>query len=126
MDLLKVEAPADVELKPPNLEQQLDDWTFADSPASTPPTSPRSRSPSSDFDEDTYDRIEDLYAIRDNSPLDIRRAMADDFREGRLETFVGQPQKELPGTKDAYVSYLVTTKVGTRTYPAPVVTTTSA
>jgi hypothetical protein len=39
-------------------------------------------------------------------------AMADDFSEGRLETFVGTPQKELPGTKDAYVSYLVTTKVG--------------
>lgn len=38
--------------------------------------------------------------------------MADDFSEGRLETFVGTPQKELPGTKDAYVSYLVTTKVG--------------
>jgi hypothetical protein len=39
-------------------------------------------------------------------------SMADDFSEGRLETFVGTPQKELPGTKDAYVSYLVTTKVG--------------
>ena len=39
-------------------------------------------------------------------------SMAEDFSEGRLETFVGKPQKELPGTKDAYVSYLVTTKVG--------------
>ena len=38
--------------------------------------------------------------------------MAEDFSEGRLETLVNQPQKELPGTKDAYVSYLVTTKVG--------------
>jgi sorting nexin-4 len=43
----------------------------------------------------------------------LSRNMAADFSEGRLETFVGKPQKELPGTKDAYVSYLVTTKVGT-------------
>lgn len=37
--------------------------------------------------------------------------MAEDFSEGRLETFVGSPQKELAGTQNAYVSYLVTTKV---------------
>jgi hypothetical protein len=37
--------------------------------------------------------------------------MAAEFTEGRLETHVGHPQKELPGTKDAYVSYEVTTKV---------------
>lgn len=35
-----------------------------------------------------------------------------DFSEGSLETLVDTPQKELPGTKDAYVSYLVKTKVG--------------
>ncbi len=38
--------------------------------------------------------------------------MAEEFSEGRLETFVGSPQKELAGTQNAYVSYLVTTKVG--------------
>ena len=37
--------------------------------------------------------------------------MAADFSEGRLETFVGSPQKELAGTQNAYFSYLVTTKV---------------
>lgn len=37
--------------------------------------------------------------------------MAEDFSEGRLETSVGSPQKELAGTQNAYVSYLVTTKV---------------
>lgn len=42
--------------------------------------------------------------------------MADDFSEGRLETFVGKPQKELPGTKDAYVSYLISTEVGLYSY----------
>ncbi|KAF1360410.1 Phox-like protein [Lizonia empirigonia] len=36
--------------------------------------------------------------------------MAEDFSEGRLETSVGSPQKELAGTQNAYVSYLVTTK----------------
>lgn len=35
----------------------------------------------------------------------------EDFSEGRLETIVDKPIKELPGTKDAYVSYNVTTKV---------------
>jgi sorting nexin-4 len=34
-----------------------------------------------------------------------------DFSEGRLECTVSQPQKELDGTKDAYISYLVSTKV---------------
>jgi sorting nexin-4 len=33
-----------------------------------------------------------------------------EFTEGRLECTVDKPQKELDGTKDAYVSYLVTTK----------------
>lgn len=37
--------------------------------------------------------------------------MAAEFTEGRLETTVDSPQKELPGTKDAYVSYQVTTRV---------------
>ncbi|OCK83834.1 Phox-like protein [Lepidopterella palustris CBS 459.81] len=33
-----------------------------------------------------------------------------DFSEGRLECTVDKPQKELDGTKDAYISYLVSTK----------------
>lgn len=34
-----------------------------------------------------------------------------DFNEGRLECTVDKPQKENDGTKDAYISYLVTTRV---------------
>ncbi|KAF9736016.1 intercellular trafficking and secretion [Paraphaeosphaeria minitans] len=45
--------------------------------------------------------------------------MAADFSEGRLETFVDTPQKELPGTKDAYVSYLVTTKSDFQSFQRP-------
>lgn len=38
--------------------------------------------------------------------------MADqDFSEGMLECTVDKPQKENDGTKDAYISYLVTTRV---------------
>ncbi|KAF2831155.1 Phox-like protein [Ophiobolus disseminans] len=36
--------------------------------------------------------------------------MADDFSEGKLETVVDSPQKELSGTQNQYVSYQVTTK----------------
>ncbi|KAF2203760.1 hypothetical protein GQ43DRAFT_454242 [Delitschia confertaspora ATCC 74209] len=39
-----------------------------------------------------------------------------DFIEGRLECTVDQPQKELDGTKDAYVSYLVSTKSDYKTF----------
>jgi sorting nexin-4 len=47
-------------------------------------------------------------------PLSIRRrAMAEDFSEGKLETLVDSPQKENAGTQTQYVSYQVTTKVGT-------------
>ncbi|KAF2118361.1 hypothetical protein BDV96DRAFT_488309 [Lophiotrema nucula] len=45
--------------------------------------------------------------------------MAADFSEGRLETIVGSPQKELSGTKDAYVSYLVTTKSDYQSFQRP-------
>lgn len=41
-------------------------------------------------------------------------AAMEDFSEGRLETTVDTPVKELPGTKDSYVSYLVSTKVSFR------------
>lgn len=71
------------------------------------------------LDEPDYDRLSDLEElkqcclIRPRHPTaPRRRAMATDFSEGRLETFVGSPQKELPGTQNQYVSYLVTTKVG--------------
>lgn len=47
-----------------------------------------------------------------SKPLpDLPVAAMEDFSEGRLETTVDTPVKELPGTKDAYVSYLVSTKV---------------
>jgi len=38
-------------------------------------------------------------------------ASAMDFENGRLETGVSKPQKENEGSKDSFVSYLVTTKV---------------
>lgn len=88
-------------------------------PASTPPTPPPcSATPTSTFEpapEPTYDWVSDVQSLSSNSSVslvDFQLAMAEDFSEGRLETFVSTPQKELPGTKDAYVSYLVTTKVG--------------
>lgn len=50
----------------------------------------------------------DYWAARRRLQVD---SMAADFSEGRLETTVGSPQRELSGTKDQYVSYLVTTDV---------------
>lgn len=47
-----------------------------------------------------------------NLSANCTRAMAADFSEGRLETSVGSPLKELSGTQNQYVSYQVTTKVG--------------
>ena len=35
----------------------------------------------------------------------------EEFTEGKLECTVSSPQKENEGTKDVYISYLVTTKV---------------
>ena len=73
-----------------------------------------------DFDHisDSEELVEDyLYSTGD--PLAVRRrAMAADFSEGRLETFVGSPMKELAGTQNQYVSYQVTTKVSKRLLPA--------
>jgi sorting nexin-4 len=98
----------------------------------TPPSSPSTASTHSTFDglqdepldgslhESDYDQISDreeleqdrLISIRD--PTTIRRlAMAADFSEGRLDTTVGSPQIENKGTPTQYVSYLITTKVGT-------------
>ena len=91
----------------------------------TPPSCPTQPTPASPpyqfddlLDDPEYDRISDFDELEDSRLIHIRdpqavrrRAMAADFSEGRLETFVGSPQKELPGTPNQYVSYLVTTKV---------------
>jgi sorting nexin-4 len=80
-------------------------------------------SPRGQFDDlldgPDYDRLSDLDELEESrliharDPSALRRhAMGGDFAEGRLETFVGSPQKELAGTQNQYVSYLVTTKVG--------------
>lgn len=102
----------------------------AESPSSTdvsPPGSPprQSQSPQPQFtdilDDPEFDRvsdrkeIEEEYQCFNGHPEAIRgRAMAADFSEGRLETLVGSPLKELAGTQNQYVSYLVTTKVRTQ------------
>jgi hypothetical protein len=65
----------------------------------------------SEHSDDWSDVGQDAHTIQDTPPTLNARAMAEDFSEGRLETFVGSPQKELAGTQNAYVSYLVTTKV---------------
>ncbi|KAH9873583.1 hypothetical protein IAQ61_004207 [Plenodomus lingam] len=91
------------------------------SPSTTTPTNSNPQ-PFEDLLEDPeYDQLSD----RDELEANLRdliqdlatvrsRAMAADFSEGRLETFVGSPQKELAGTQNQYVSYQVTTKVGPR------------
>lgn len=83
------------------------------SPTATPPDSPTAS-------DDEYDILQSLRENSDFRDEGVivdsihlpRGQMAADFSEGRLETIVGKPQKELAGTKDAYVSFLVTTKVG--------------
>jgi hypothetical protein len=89
--------------------------------ASTPPDSSLTQEPAnfeiifdesaSEHSDDWSDVAQDLHTIRQTPSALDARAMAEDFSEGRLETFVGSPQKELAGTQNAYVSYLVTTKV---------------
>lgn len=91
-------------------------------PASTPQSSPAPAAPLEDIlDDPEFDQISDHehiledYAVWRRDPAAVRRrAMAEDFREGHLETFVDSPQKELAGTQNQYVSYQVTTKVGAR------------
>jgi sorting nexin-4 len=86
-------------------------------------TRPQPASPLHPFDnlidDPEYDQISDIDELEQSRLLYIRdpravrkHAMAADFSEGRLETFVGSPQKELAGTQNQYVSYQVTTKVG--------------
>jgi hypothetical protein len=77
--------------------------------------------------DDWSDVEHDSHIARAAWPAPNAPAMAEDFSEGRygfrlpsstpnadktsLETLVGSPQKELAGTQNAFVSYLVTTKV---------------
>lgn len=65
----------------------------------------------SEHSDDWSDVAQDPHTIQDIPSALTARTMAEDFSEGRLETLVGSPQKELAGTQNAYVSYLVTTKV---------------
>lgn len=71
------------------------------------------------LDDPEYDQISDRDDIVEGEacyrrePTTVRRrAMAEDFSEGKLETIVDSPQKENAGTQTQYVSYQITTKVG--------------
>lgn len=89
----------------------------------TPPTQTTSELLLEDvLDDPEYDQISDRAEVEEEEacwrrdPLALRRrAMAEDFSEGKLETVVDSPQKENAGTQTQYVSYQVTTKVGRRT-----------
>jgi len=109
---------------------QSDDADDADTSDVTPAHTPASTPTSTAIDrlhtepDSEYDALDDLNEFKHLGPLLTFTpahapplSMAADFSEGRLETIVGTPQKELPGTKDAYVSYLVTTKVGFLPFP---------
>ncbi|KAF2270688.1 hypothetical protein CC78DRAFT_139059 [Lojkania enalia] len=92
------------------------------SPDSTPPTT---LAPDI-LDDLEYDTLEDFASPTAQSAFlasgllrDLFVGMAADFTEGRLETTVSHPQKELSGTKDAYVSYLVTTKSDFQSFQRP-------
>ena len=93
---------------------------------STPPTPTISVLQLDDvLDDPEFDQISDREEIIKEEacwrgdPLALRRrAMAEDFSEGRLETVVDSPQKENAGTQTQYVSYQITTKVGTRASPS--------
>ncbi|KAF1840537.1 uncharacterized protein K460DRAFT_381313 [Cucurbitaria berberidis CBS 394.84] len=96
-------------------------------PLSTTSATSSPEPPFEDLLEDSeFDRISDReeleedYLCFNGDPLAIRRrAMAADFSEGRLETFVGSPQKELAGTQNQYVSYQVTTKSDFQSFQKP-------
>jgi hypothetical protein len=88
--------------------------------ASTPYASTTSELTFEDIlDDPEYDQISDRADIVEEEalwrgdPATVRRrAMAEDFSEGKLETVVDSPQKENAGTQTQYVSYQITTKVG--------------
>ncbi|KAJ4382926.1 intercellular trafficking and secretion [Didymella sp. IMI 355093] len=73
----------------------------------------------SELSDDWLDVAQDPHIVQDSPSALDARAMAEDFSEGRLETFVGSPQKELAGTQNAYVSYLVTTKSDYQSFQKP-------
>ncbi|KAA8616879.1 Phoxy PX domain protein [Pyrenophora tritici-repentis] len=99
----------------------------------TPPSSPTLQPTASpqylfgDIHEDSeYDQLSDVCELEESRLLFIRhpgavrrRAMAADFSEGRLETFVGNPLKELAGTQNQYVSYQVITKSDFQSFQKP-------
>jgi sorting nexin-4 len=100
---------------PSSSEADVSDPALAPTPQSTPtPSAPLEDildDPEFDQISDQEDIVED-YAVWRRDPAAVRRrAMAEDFREGHLETLVDSPQKELAGTQNQYVSYQVTTKV---------------
>jgi sorting nexin-4 len=92
--------------------------------APTPSTSPTSELVFEDIlDDPEYDQISDRAEVveeeafwRDDPSAVRRRAMAEDFSEGKLETVVDSPQRENAGTQTQYVSYQITTKVGVHVY----------
>jgi sorting nexin-4 len=89
------------------------------SPPSTPTTFEldfEDASNESDFDQisDREEKVADEACWRGDPIAVRRRAMAEDFSEGKLETLVDSPQKENAGTQTQYVSYQITTKVGTQ------------
>lgn len=91
-------------------------WTQV-SPPSTPTTSELDLEDI--FDDHEYDQISDCVEVvqdeacwRGDPSAIRRRAMAEDFSEGKLETTVDSPQRENAGTQTQYVSYQITTKVG--------------
>ncbi|KAH6638264.1 lipid binding protein [Boeremia exigua] len=98
-------------------------------PASTPPTPSSTLDPTtfeeiwsdsaSEHSDDWSDVADHLHALQNPPSALDARAMAEDFSEGRLETLVGSPQKELAGTQNAYVSYLVSTKSDYQSFQKP-------
>ncbi|KAJ8107423.1 hypothetical protein OPT61_g8878 [Boeremia exigua] len=101
----------------------------APAPASTPPT-PSLTLDTADFEDiwadsasehsdDWLDIAQDSQNTQEIPCALDARAMAEDFSEGRLETLVGSPQKELAGTQNAYVSYLVSTKSDYQSFQKP-------
>lgn len=99
-------------------------WSSSsDVTSSTPSTPPTQTTPELSLqdvlDDPEYDRISDRSQVEEEEacwrrdPTAVRRrAMAEDFSEGKLETVVDSPQKENAGTQTQYVSYQITTKVG--------------
>jgi sorting nexin-4 len=108
--------PAREPLARPSNPSDVTSWTQV-SPPSTPTTSELNLE--NILDEPKYDQISDCADVvqdevcshRDPTAV-RRRAMAEDFSEGKLETIVDSPQKENAGTQTQYVSYQITTKVG--------------